>query len=148
LQQFFSPLHWLPTSQIEKGNPVFPKVVTQKTTATTIKTITVVNRKNQEKTISHLRRLGISQIRHPKPGSLIPCPPEQISQIRRLHHFPNSTPGISRIRHLTFPVFLVTWRNEPQNHTLKKLSAYSFNLFTYNCFFRSTNKDLPWLQHM
>ena len=28
-----------------------------------------------------------------------------ISQSRRPHHFPNSTPSISRIRHLTFPLF-------------------------------------------
>jgi len=53
-----------------------------------MKTIIVATRKNQEKTLSHLRRLGISQVRHLKTGSLIPCPLESISQSRRLHHFP------------------------------------------------------------
>ena len=55
-----------------------------KTTATTIKTIIVVNRKNQEKNSSQIRRFSFSQTRHLKTGSLIFCPGERISQSRRL----------------------------------------------------------------
>jgi len=49
-----------------------------------MKTIIVVNRQNQEKNISHIRRFLVSQIRHLKTGSLIPRSPEGISQSRHL----------------------------------------------------------------
>ena len=74
-----------------------------------IKTITVATRKNQQKTISHIRRFLVSQIRHLKTRSLIPCSPEQISQSRRLYHFPYSSPRVSRFRRFVFPVFYLEY---------------------------------------
>ena len=73
----------------------------------TVKTTTSSIQKNQEKNISHLRRLSISQVRHLKTGSLIICPPERISQSRRLHHFPHSAPLVSQTRRFAFFVFVV-----------------------------------------
>jgi len=71
-----------------------------KSPSSAIKTIIVVNRKNQEKIISYLRRFPFSQTRHLKHGSLITYSPEQISQSRHLHHFPDSAPCLSYICHL------------------------------------------------
>jgi len=74
----------------------------QITTSSTMKTTTSSIQKNQEKNISHLRHLRISQVRHLKTGSLIPCPPERISQSRRLHHFPYPSPTSSHTHPLAF----------------------------------------------
>lgn len=68
----------------------------------TIKTITAATRKNQEKNPSCIRHLRSSRIRHPKTGSLTRGPPEEISHIRHLVHFLNSSPSISHIQHLMF----------------------------------------------
>jgi hypothetical protein len=77
-----------------------------KSPSSTMKTTTSSIQKIQEKNCSHIRRFSFSQTRHLKHGSLITCSPEQISQSRRLHRFPDSTPNLSRTRHLTFPVFV------------------------------------------
>jgi len=79
----------------------------QKYLSMTSKTTTSAIQKNQEKNISHLRHLRISQVRHPKTGSLTFCPPDQISQSRRLHHFPYSSPPVSRTRRFAFFGFVV-----------------------------------------
>ena len=80
-----------------------------KSPSSTMKTTTSSIHKNQEKNVSHIRHLRISQTRHLKTYSLISRPPEEISQSRRLHHFPHSAPPVSRTRHLTSPV-LVTFQ--------------------------------------
>jgi hypothetical protein len=73
----------------------------------TVKTTTSSIQKNQEKIISYLRRFPFSQTRHLKHGSLITYSPEQISQSRRLHHFPHSAPLVSQTRRFAFFVFVV-----------------------------------------
>jgi len=74
----------------------------QTTTSSTMKTIIVATRKNQENLSSHIRHLRISQVRRLKTYSLISRPPEGISQSRRLHHFPKSGHSNSRKSLISF----------------------------------------------
>ena len=86
-----------------------------KSPSSTMKTTTSSIHKNQEKNSSHIRRFPVSQIRHLKPCSLIPHPPEGISQSRRLRHFPDSSPGISYIRHKAVPKLVTYYQSSLYN---------------------------------
>ena len=72
-----------------------------KNPSSTMKTTISSIQKNQEKNVSHIRRLSISHPRHLKTGSLILGPPEGISQSRHLHHFPNPSPTPFSSRHFS-----------------------------------------------
>jgi hypothetical protein len=95
-----------PHSKTRTTPPAISQSRHQKTASSSLKIMIVVTRETQENFSSQSRRPQFSQVRHPKPCSLILSPPEQISQSRHPQHFPNSAPPISHIRRFPFPRFV------------------------------------------